>query len=153
MQLQSSLPDRAGSPEIPSSGIERACSLLYRAMRAGPDGLPQVGRSSSTLGVRLAGDYRDIAVDSAGIVRPNVGGMSVVLDDPRSLPRARRPRSLGGVGRHPVFCLGEEKLPGLLTIRADQPPHAFVEPSVACRFEQYETALHSTRPDWRKTHG
>ena len=132
---------------------ERDVALtIYRAMRSNPDGLPAIGRWSSTLGVRVSGPWQDIPVDANGDVAPNTGGMSVVMDDPRSLPRARRPRSLGGVGRHPVFCLDCEKLPPTLLVRPSGRPHALVEPSAVCKLSEYEQALHSTQPDWRITH-
>jgi hypothetical protein len=72
------------------------CSrTLIRAMRCEADGLPQVGRSARTLGVRVEGPFRDIPVSAGNTVRPGTGGMSVVFDDPNGLPRERLPRSLG----------------------------------------------------------
>jgi len=75
---------------------------IYRAMRKETDGLPALGESSSTLGARA---QVDIPVEASGRVRPETGGMSVAPDDPRRLPKPRRPFSLGGTGRHPVFAL------------------------------------------------
>ena len=57
---------------------------LYRDMRMTEDGLPELGASSSTLGVRIRGctvplDFRrpDVLVNANGLIETGVGGMSV----------------------------------------------------------------------------
>jgi hypothetical protein len=67
---------------------------MFRAMKAEPDGLPKVGRSSRELGIRIDGPIRDLRVGEDGTVEPGTGGMSVALDAARNLPKPRLPRSL-----------------------------------------------------------
>jgi len=122
---------------------------VYRAMRRESDGFPEVGRSARTLGVRIP---QDIPVMLGGVVEPGTGGMSVVLHDALHLPKHRRPRSLGGEGRDPVFALATAALPASLALRADRPPHALVEPRMPCTLAAYEHALCNTRRSWRLTH-
>jgi hypothetical protein len=126
------------------------CRTLIRAMRCEADGLPQVGRSARTLGVRVDGPFRDIPIFPGNTVRPGTGGMSVALDDLHGLPKERLPRSLGGGGRDPVFALEVVQLPGSLSVRQDRPPHAMVEPRVECSLGEYEAGLASTRKMWRR---
>jgi len=78
--------------------------------------------------------------------------MSVAVDDALNLPKSRRPRSLGGEGRDPVYSLQSNVVPEALTVRVDRPPPAPVEPTEPCRLEEYERALADTRPSWRKSH-
>jgi hypothetical protein len=94
---------RAASLEaaVAANEAENVFWPLYRAMRAGPDGLPEVDRSSSTLGVRTGG----IQVDLGDVARPKAGGMSVVLDDPRSLPLGEGLKAEGGRMRTAFFIL------------------------------------------------
>jgi len=53
---------------------------IFRAMKAEADALPEVGRSGRTLGVRIDGPSRDLAVGQDGTVEPGKGAMSVALD-------------------------------------------------------------------------
>lgn len=122
---------------------------VYRAMKQDLDGFPQVGRSARALGVRIAGPHEDLPVFPGNVVRPATGGMSVVFDDPRSLPKFRRPRSLGGEGRDPVFAMDVTMVPSSLVVRPDRPPHALVEPADECLLGDYERALYGTRGSWR----
>jgi len=100
-------------------------------MKAAADGFPEVGRSSRKLGVRIDGPTPDIPVRSDRDVEPETGGMSVTLDSAANLPIARRPRSLGGFGRDPVFSLLAMALPLSLHCRTELYPHALVEPSIS----------------------
>jgi hypothetical protein len=59
---------------------------LYRTMKAGADGLPTLGRSARSLGVRVDGPHADVRVDQGGCVLPATGGMSVTVDDPAQRP-------------------------------------------------------------------
>jgi len=118
----------------------------FRAMLEGPDGFPAVGNSARKLGVRV---NEPAPVD--GFIVPLTGGMSVALDDPRALPRHRRPGSLGGLGRDPVF-LATVPLSDHLRIHQERLPdkHGSVEPIRACRPEEYAGFVVATRPRWRK---
>ena len=120
--------------------------LYYRSMKTDPDRLPQIGESARALGVR---PHRDIPVNSRGVVAPMTGGMSITADDPMKLPPHRRPASYGGTGRDPVFEIHGDSFGGSLSLRQDGPPgHCLVEPLFFCLFEDYQVAIHTTRPFW-----
>ena len=122
-------------------------------MKPATDGLPQTGRGSRELGVRIDGPTRDLPVTPDGMVHPNTGGMSVALDTARNLPKPRLPKSLGGEGRDPVFTLvSSERLLNSLTLRTDRYPHALVEPASPCLLADYESNLAATRAHWSKAH-
>ena len=125
---------------------------MFRAMKAEPDGLPKVGRSSRELGIRIDGPIRDLPIGEDGIVEPETGGMSVALDAALSLPKPRLPRSLGGEGRDPVFTLRRAEAPETLILRVDRHPHALVEPIRRCLLVEFESDLASTRSFWSKVH-
>ena len=125
---------------------------MFRAMKAEADGLPKVGRSGRALGVRIDGPSRDLAVGQDGTVAPGNGGMSVALDSAVNLPKPRRPRSLGGEGRDPVFTMVTANIPPALLLRQDRYPHALVEPSRRCPIAVFELDLASTRSFWSKSH-
>ena len=78
--------------------------------------------------------------------------MSVTLDNPRKMPRPRRPRSLGGEGRDPLFRMRSDRIPAELILRTDalrpQTLHACLTPARNCRFEEYQELLHGTRSNW-----
>lgn len=118
-------------------------------MRADVDGLPELGATARSLGARPG---RDIKVDANGLVQPGPGGMSVTMADPARMPRPRRPRSLGGEGRDPLFRMRSDALPTELVLRPDevrpQTKHACVTPAEECLFENYQDSLHETRPRW-----
>lgn len=127
---------------------------LYRAMKRANDQKPLLGRTARTLGVRVqphgevSGEgAADVYPDCAGYISPG-RGMSVAMDDPSYLPRHRKPRSLGGEGRDPVFALRTDLITGALSLFEDAPPHAVIEPSERCRLTSYETALAHTRDSW-----
>jgi len=134
-------------------GIQQASSQpMFRAMKEDSGGYPVVGRSGRTLGVRIEGPMRDIAVGEDGTVAPATGGMSVALDQAQNLPKPRLPKSLGGEGRDPVFRMYTEALPPALLVRADRYPHACVEPQSRCPLTQFELDLTGTLPHWSKAH-
>ena len=81
--------------------------ILYRGMREASDGRPVCGSSARMLGAR---PHIDVPVDRSGIVHPGTGGMSVVPDSPRHLPRHRRPPEYGGTGNDPVWRIQETAL-------------------------------------------
>ena len=125
---------------------------MFRAMKAEPDGLPRVGRSSRELGVRIDGPIRDLPVGEDGIVEPETGGMSIALDAAQNLPKPRLPKSLGGEGRDSVFAPRRAKLPESLILRVERYPHALVEPFRRCLLIEFESDLASTRSFWSKVH-
>ena len=143
-------------PMVCDIGMNR---LMYRAMKEAPDHLPEVGRSSRMLGVRVSplGDVPedppqfDVYPDVDGHVAPR-WGMSVAMDNPRGLPRHRKPRSLGGEGRDPVFSLLVSLLGKGLNVHEDRAPHAVIEPTGRCPMTTYEAAVAATRPSWRPYH-
>ncbi len=125
-------------------------SKIYRAMKRESDGLPKVARSARAIGVRTQGKFRDIEVDPDGFVQPHTGGMSVAIDEPRHLPYRRRPPSLGGDGRDPVFEMQSGELLESLFLCIKQAPHGLVEPRKYCRLSEYEGSLAETRKYWRQ---
>jgi len=122
---------------------------LFRAMKADKNNLPLAGQTSRTLGARPGGPPDgDIPILENGLVLPSSGGMSVAPNDPRHLPPHRRPRSLQGNGRDPVFKLQVELLPESLKVRQDKSTHAMIEPSNECFFDFYQNQIHNTQSDW-----
>jgi hypothetical protein len=120
--------------------------LYYRSMHTDPDRLAKIGESARELGVR---PDRDLPVDSRGFVAPMTGAMSITADDPMNLPPHRRPARYDGTGRDPVFEIHGDSFGGSLLLRQDgRPSHDLVEPHAFCLFEDYQVALHATRPFW-----
>ena len=123
--------------------------VLYRSMKASADGHPEVGPNARLLGVR---DGIDI-ISQNGYVLPETGGMSVSPDDPKRLPRFRRPPELGGTGRDPTFTIESELLPSDLTYRADPldpHSHGFIEPARPMTFAEFQQAIGETRLSWTR---
>lgn len=78
--------------------------------------------------------------------------MSATSGSPTSLPIHRRPPSLGGTGRGPVFALEVDALGANLRWRRDPDGpsgHGFVEPVRRMPFTEYQQALWATRPHWK----
>lgn len=122
---------------------------LYRSMKVGSDGQPELGPTARTLGARPG---IDIPVDANGLVRGGEGGVSVAPDSPGNLPTHRRPPKNGGTGKAPIWELSVASLGHELVYREDplmRGVHGFVEPAVVMSFEEYESALAATRPTWR----
>ena len=120
---------------------------LYRAMAN--DGRTPLAHPNH-LGVRAAGEYRDIQVDTTGVVHPRTGGMSVAPDDPINLPRHFRPRSLGGRGKRPVWLVSSAHITDPLAAREDRPTHWLIEPSSTMALADYESGLSATAPRWSR---
>lgn len=127
----------------------------FRAMIPSNDGFPERGRSGRKLGVRVPEDVRP---DGNGAVHPKTGGMSVAPDSIWNVPHHRRPRGLGrgstGHGGDIVYAIhdGDLRGPGL-TVRSDPlhpTNHALVEPSRVIPLAEYDAAIESTRPTWRR---
>ncbi len=120
--------------------------LYYRSMQTDPDRLPKTGESARELGVR---PHRDLPVDSSGFVAPMTAGMSITADDPMTLPPQRRQARYDGTGRDPFLENHGDAFGGSLSLRQDgRPSHYLVEPHAFCLFEDYQVALHATRPFW-----
>ena len=125
---------------------------LFRAMKMSGDGLPELGRTKRTLGVRpgnLAPNNDVLAIRPDDVVNPGVGGMSVAPDEPIHLPRFLRPPAFGGTGKDPVWVIDEADLPPELTVRRDKAIHGMIEPKTDMTLTEYESALASTRGEWQ----
>src|SRR5262249_34038562 len=123
------VPADAGECGVLGLGLSRRIVKLFRAMREDTDGLPALGASGRSLGVRpgnmLSSDVA--AMNPNDLVVPGDGGMSVTPDDPATLPFQRRPKSLGGKGRDPVWYLEEGDLAPDLNFNQDSPTHGTIE--------------------------
>lgn len=130
------------------SGATWPTGHLFRSMQEDRGG-PLVGATARTLGVRPG---TDIVVDGDGLVRPGTEGMSVSSGSPMNLPLHRRPPSLGGTGKDPVWAISPEQLAEELSYRPapDDETHGFIEPAYVMSFEQYQAALHKTRQNWQR---
>jgi hypothetical protein len=124
---------------------------LYRTMREAADGLPVVGPSPRTLGVR-PGSFPnpDVpAVQPDDLVQPGDGGLSVAPDDPMYLPYFRRPPSLGGKGSDPVWYIELDELGLDLSFRQHKTTHGLIEPSRPMTLREFQDALARTRNRWQ----
>lgn len=119
---------------------------LYRAMALSEDGQPVVGPGD--LGVRP----NDLQPDEQGLAQPLQGGMSVTPDDPMLMPIFRRPPSLYGTSKRPVWEMPDSEVTKPLALRFDSPTHGLVEPWTSVPFEEYLDDLESTRPSWTLRH-
>lgn len=122
-------------------------------MIADTDGLPLVKRSARGLGVRTpleAGSNEpDVTVSvPEDTVQPKQGGMSTAPNDPKNLPPFRRPTTLGGRSKDPVWEIDSEYLGPNLQLRQDSPTHAIIEPARPMTLAEYEAALAATRDRW-----
>jgi hypothetical protein len=124
---------------------------LFRGMKEGTNGTPEIGESSRTLGVRPGFDVA--TTDPGALVGPGQGGMSVSPDDPHNLPYFRRPPALGGTAKDAVWSISEGNLGPDLCYRPDptRSGHGFVEPSRFMTLAEYQQALTQTQHLWHKT--
>jgi len=79
--------------------------------------------------------------------------MSVAPNSPLNLPQHRRPVSLGGTGRDPVFHLDAQTLPENLTYRSDPrapSQHGFVEPAGPTALDTLQRNLCQTADLWNE---
>jgi hypothetical protein len=134
------------------------------------NGKPKVGRSARLLGI---GPNTDIdiehlpagCVDQQGYLLPeaerqfqgqavavairNTKGLSVSLSID-GLPTFRKPVSLGGTGKDPLWQIDDSKITGDLAAIQDSPTHISILPSATMLLDKYEAALASTQGDWEK---
>ena|SRR5215213_2102878 len=123
---------------------------LFRAMREAADGLPEVGPTARTLGVRPHphGNADVAATFPTDLVHPGGGGASVAPNDPINLPPLRRPRSLGGTGKDPVWWIESDDLGPDLAFRQQSSIHGLIEPARTMALAELDRALADTRKRW-----
>src|SRR5207249_2273330 len=121
-----------------------------RGMKENAQGLPEIGESSRSLGVRPGFDVP--AINAGDLVQPGQGGMSVSPDDPLSLPYFRRPLELGGTSKDPVWRITDAQLGSDLYYRLDPTSagHGFVEASRSMTLAEYQRALAQTQRLWQR---
>ena len=121
---------------------------LYRLMKKEIiDNKPKANESASTLGAR---PDKDIVLDNNSYVYPMTGGMSVSRENFEGIPAERLARWESGESKEVMFQIEELDLPSLLIIRpiGDINNHYAIEPSIKCKFSEYQKELHYTRPNW-----
>lgn len=100
-------------------------------------------------GLHVRPDKDVAAVEPGDLIRPLGGGMSVTPDDPMLMPQSRKPRSLGGTSRKPVWSL---KVPILdeydLACRRDRSDHALVEVARTMTLQEAQDQLCQTATNW-----
>jgi hypothetical protein len=129
--------------------------LIYRTMQKEGD-LPKLGRSATTLGVRIPAD---IAADESGRVSPSAGGMSVApawrFLRAHRIPRRLKHLAPDATGSNNIYCwrMGDGafvdgRLADGLSFRRDTAAHGLVEPATIMPLPTYEAALEATRDQW-----
>ena len=129
-----------------SDELAQGSRKLHRGMKETAEGLPEVGDTARTLGVRPG---TDIPV-AGGTVKPGTGGMSVAPDTPRNLPEHRRPPELGGTGKDPVWQINESDIGPNLRFRQDSPTHGVIEPAAEMGMDAFRKALSDLQGLWTK---
>ena len=118
---------------------------LYRGMKR-DGGQPLIGQGG--LEIRRGVDVD--AFEDNDLVGPGGGGLSVTADEPRLLPSYRRPESLGGTSKHPVWSIDRDQLPAhLLSSRPDREAHELIEPTDQVMLTDFEGRVHGTAVDWK----
>lgn len=121
---------------------------LFRNMKRDGD-LPFQGEGG--LNVRPGVDVA--AIHENETVEPGTGGMSTAPDDPKLLPVFRRPRSLGGTSKHPVWSVPRPHLTHHeLGSRRDGATHELVEPLEKTSLAVFNAHVCATAPDWSLAH-
>ena|GEM_PF-929010 len=136
------------APAIPITDTkprENNGTIIYRSMKMDDLGFPLVEESARGLGVRVNNDIPVVE----GFVSNLTGGMSVAPNDPRNLPPHRRPESLGGTGKDPIFEMNTNNLPPGLTYIPDKPGHGTIQPAFPMPYETYRALLSSTKLLWK----
>ena len=138
--------ETSSAEEGSSEGGSSSGNEVVRSMIENSEGLPKIGDSARTLGVRRG---VDIPVDNNGIVYPNTGGMSV-SPDVDGLPSHRKPPEYGGTGKDPVWKINIGDLGDDLVYIPDSPTHGTIQPSRPMTFDEYQDALAKTMKKWSK---
>lgn len=140
-----------------SYNIIRICTLddskkeplfIVRGMKMDGDGKPKLGECARTLGVRIP---TDISPDEDGVIRNCHCGMSVSPIPVFNLPKHRRPKEWGGIGRDPVFGIDESQLIKFdlkLIIDSNKDSHGYIAPFGDMAYTDYVARLHATKPCW-----
>jgi hypothetical protein len=131
---------------------------IYRAMIEGDDGMPILGTSAETLGVRRD---KDIIPDSSGLVhRPNFtpGDANGVSCAPtiQNLPRFALPQNWGGRNKRTVVWRMDptDLGPDLIAVEDGDPSrptrHISIGPARTMSFDEYVRLIEVTRSKWQK---
>jgi hypothetical protein len=137
-------------PSQPKQLDDKNNLLIYRSMKENSVGQPMVEESARGLGVRPGVDI-DI---NMGMVVPFTGGMSASPLTPMNLPSHRRPASMGGTGKDPVFQMNTKDLPSGLVFVPDKfnnngaAIHGTIQPKGPVSYQVYKRLLESTQPKW-----
>jgi hypothetical protein len=131
---------------------------IYRAMREGDDGMPMLGTSAETLGIRR---NKDIIPDQSGMVsRPSfqpgqANGLSCTPTI-QDLPAFALPRAWGGrnlrtvVWRIDAADLGSDLIAAEDTDPARPMRHLSIGPAGSIPYDDYVRQIEATRPMWEK---
>ncbi|MGH7139418.1 MAG: hypothetical protein ACREHD_27045 [Pirellulales bacterium] len=125
-------------------------ATLFRAMREDQNGLPEIGPSARSLGVRPGADV--LAVLPQELIQPRLGGLSVSPHHPTNLPYFRCPRQWGGTGKDPVWAIDSSLLGADMIYRPDpnSRTHGFIEPSKPMTLDDFQKALAATQSFWQR---
>lgn len=126
-------------------------TLFFRSMKMNTNGEPELGPSSSTLGIRIPPNlHPDIIPNSEGVVSPDTGGMSVSPNSMANLPNFARPTSINnGGGTNPVWCIAQCQLGPELKYAQESITHGYIEPSYPMSLLQFQNALANTQSSWK----
>lgn len=138
-------PSAAHRRDVAASDRFRGMSLFRGMKRDGE--MPLVGGGARGLDIRRGCDIA--ALNDDDLVGPGLGGLSTAPDEPRLLQRHRRPESLGGTGRDPVWSIQREHLsPHGLASRRDSPQHELVEAAEEVELRDLIKRIHGTAANW-----
>jgi hypothetical protein len=128
---------------------------IYRAMEE-ENGLPRLGTSTTTLGVRRG---KDIVPDGVNMVHrpaflPNQPNGISCAPNIASLPRFALPVIWGGLNKRTVvWCLDKADLGAELVAQEDTAPgnrgHVSIGPGQSMSFDEYALAIRSTAAKWK----
>ena len=122
------------------------CKPVYRGMIES-GGSPALGESARKLGVRVGPDL-DVKDD---IAKHNKKGMSTSPDDPKNLPKHRRPKEFGGTGKDPVWEIDSGQLSTeTIEWHQDSATHGIVRPTKDMPYKTFKSALEATQGSWSK---
>ena len=147
-------PEPVTNPNEKEDDDDNTPKYIYRSMKADNYGEPLVGESRRMLGV--IPEYTDDPSTKGGDIEvifgnvlPNNGGMSA-SPSPAGLPIHRKPFSLGGTGKDPVYRIRIKNLGPSLKFVLDSPNHGTIQPALPMSYERYKQLLTGTQLFWRK---